>query len=190
MADPDKKNLNPSDEPVKATPNTQSTKPVAPGATTKADPDNIKTDPEKSAEIKAAKTDAPADAPTSDVAFERALLEKDGAISPEQQRNIDTVLGDHSEDPEVEAGDKNYLRANPHDPNDSLRKDIEFIRERDAGIHDRLKSFADSYDKPVAVITKLVRDVPADTPDEFTVWGASGHVIRMGHLRMLVMGMQ
>lgn len=209
MTDPKKDaTLNPGDEPNKVVPNTQSTKPVAPGAVSKADPDHIKVDPDKKEAIEAKKTDLPQDSvrasdnvlntkpeeqpgpDTSNAAFERALLEKDGQIDPQMQKNIDTVLGDHSEDPEIRHDDKSYLRANPHDPGDSLRKDLNYIRERDEGIQGRLKAFAENYESPVALITRLVRDVPADTPDEFTVWGASGHVLRMGHLRMLVMGMQ
>lgn len=102
--------------------------------------------------------------------FERARLENDNVITAEEQARIDASMGDHSEYDEEEA--------------------VEAAKERDPHALDRLQGFSASYKSVREVITNLVRDVPADTPDEHIVWGASGHVLRMGHLRQLVMGVQ
>jgi len=204
---------NKGNEPAKNTVlNTQSTKPVAGGATSKSDPDNTAS--------KAAATDAKPAAGTGtdasdqaienkaraselvgtsendrarlkaeqDAEIDRLRKEKDGELSVEEQRELDRLHGDTNNaaiDPEA---DHRYLHADPHDKNDSLKKDLEVIRERDKDIHKRLGHFKDNYESAQAVITRIVRDVPADTPDEHIVWGASGHTLRFGHLRMLVMG--
>lgn len=205
---------NKGNEPAKNTVlNTQSTKPVAPGATTKNDPDNTAS---KAAASDAKPAQGSTDSAASDQAIEnkaraadlagtseneRARLkaeqdaeidrlrkEKDGNLSVEEQRELDRLHGDTNNAADDPEADHRYLHADPHSENDPMSKDIKVIRERDKGIHKRLEAFRDNYESAQAIITRLVRDVPADTPDEHIVWGASGHVLRMGHLRSLVMG--
>ena len=199
------KATNPGDKPAEQVLNTQSTKPVAPGggATAVMDPDNPKnasaapkipdkgtgstasdqaiTNKEAGTQLGAAENPKS----ESDEEFEKALAEKDGVISAQDQAAIDAA---HGASPEIERGDKNYIQAAAHSSHDSLESDVRTIQERDRNIRPRLERFCADNESPVSVITKLVRDIPADTPDDHIVWGASGHKLRMGHLRALVMG--
>ena len=176
------KATNAGDKPAEQVLNTQSTKPVAPGVASVADPDHSKTG-EKLPAKAVDNTDGPKSA--ADLEFEKALAEKDHILSVQDQKAIDAAHGDS---PEIERGDKSYIGAAAHSTHDSLFSDMRTIQERDQGIRPRIERFCEDYENPVAIITKLVRDVPADTPDEHIVWGASGHKLRMGHLRALVMG--
>lgn len=197
--------LNPGDKPNSDPQlNTQSTKPVAPGSgvTAVQDPDNPKpkapTPPDQGTGSaasdqaftnKTAATKLPGstedDQSETDIEFEKARLEKDNFLSVQDQQAIDAL---HGASPEIERGDKSYLHAAAHSEYDSLDSDVKTIRERDRNIGPRLERFVADSESPYSIITKLVRDVPADTPDEHIVWGASGHKLRMGHLRALVMG--
>lgn len=152
----------------------QSTKPVAAGATSVKDPDD---DAAKKAEAAAKqaqldeikkRAEAAAKA-KADAEFEKALAEKDGEISAEQQKKIDAAMGN---DPEKGTDAEAVI--------DDVKSDESLIG--------RLDMFCGAYGTPRAVITKLVTDVAADTPDEHVLWGIPGTILRMGHLRALVAG--
>lgn len=154
-------------EPAKnPAPNVQSTKPVAAGTVAKADPDN---------DAKKAEQDKLNDE------VERLRKEKDGDISASEQKAIDAAMGDNAEE-EVVQPKSSPLFADP------LQNTIDEVHKRDGGTKERLEQFVSNYKHPVELITQMVRDVAADTPDEHIVWGASGHILRYGHLRALVMG--
>lgn len=182
-----------SDGPTQGSPNTQSTKPAAPGAVSKPDPDNdaLKkaaegTNVDRTAENKARATELPggeAD-PNPDPEFEKALAEKDGTISAQEQAEIDAAMGN---EPMAGVGDfhPEHIKAQSIDP---LQPVINSVHSRDRSLVGRLEQFVGQYKHPVELITQMVRDVAPDTPDEHIVWGASGHILRYGHLRALVMG--
>lgn len=187
-------------EPAKNTVlNPQSTKPVAAGTVSKVDPDNDaskqgtgKDASDQAIENKARATElagtSQADKDRLNDEVERLRKEKDGDLSVDDQKEIDALHGDTNNAAEDPEADHRYLHADPHGANDSLRKDMEVIHERDGGTKGRLERFVTDYKHPIELITQLVRDVAADTPDEHIVWGASGHILRFGHLRALVMG--
>lgn len=175
MNTPNDKSNGGNGEPVKSDPaENKSVKPVSGVAQPKADTDAPKPNPGM------AKSPEPVtDETKKDPEFEAALAEKDGAISAEDQKAIDAAMGNHSEQSEEEKAAEARAEA--------FRADMDSIKKRDGGIHDRLAAFCDGYEHPVTVITKLVRDIPTDTPDDFILYGSQGHVLRMGHLRALVM---
>jgi hypothetical protein len=173
--------------------NTPSLKQVAPGSVAKTDPDNREGDEKQpprgvetanvsetavlvDSDVAAAKLEAKDEMQREVNEMQTDDADGDGVPEPlsvEEQRKIDAMMGDTAEiDPGIAAEEKASALGHPANP----------------AIHERLYAFQDSYKSAQEVITGIVAGVPDDTPDEFSVWGAGGFTLRLGHLRALVAG--
>ena len=91
-----------------------------------------------------------------------AQKEPDGQLSAEQQKELDTLLGDDPED-------------------DFLGEDQ---KASPAGVDPALAR--EELTEVFRVLRKLNKAIPETSPDSHTIWGAGGVVLNLGHLRTLI----